>query len=71
MELYYISLHAIEQHTRNQFGEPDDRQRRDRPETAPERPSRIIRLRLWLSAGLNEIATALDPTPGPAPKTQS
>lgn len=78
MELYYVSLHAIEEYAKEYFDgagphgtatspEPASEHA---PEQAPARPSRATRLRLWLSAGLYELAEALDPAPELSPKPQ-
>ncbi len=62
MELYYISLHSVDQAMRRQFGEPDERERRKRRAAVPSRVSRTTQMRLALSAGLYRLASALDPS---------
>ena len=67
MELYHISLYAVEKTMRNQFREPEERDHPERPVPTVTRPSRTTRMRLRLSAGLYELANALDPAI-PAPR---
>jgi hypothetical protein len=70
MEFNYISLLEAERLVKEQFAEPDDRQRPDRPDTRPERLSRTVRLRLATGRALHALANAIDPAPARLPRHQ-
>lgn len=62
MELYHIALHEVDRTMRRQFGEPETHDHPERATVHAARPTRTMRLRVWLSTGLYGLANALDPT---------
>jgi hypothetical protein len=69
MELYSISLIAIDEHVRKQFGPPEQNERSERPTTRPERPGVTTRARLAVGHALYALANAIDPG-APVPSRQ-
>jgi len=56
---YFASLYFVDKHMKQQFAEPDERQRPERPE--PVRISRTTRIRARVSAALYNLASSLNP----------